>query len=161
MRVIDGFEHNEEQIKISSSALYFRGVLVNKNTSQSILDNEGTPINFEEVAYDTDNFFDGISGLVIPKGVKKVKLTGNTYWAVSNLGNRTLAIIKNGTAEYAGAPISRQTAVGTLRAEQNISSAVIEVQEGDYFQLRATQTSGVAITLQGSHLNWFSLEVIE
>ena len=45
----------------------------------------------------------------------------------------------------------------------NISSSVIKVQEGDYFEVRARQRSGGALDVNadGRRRTWFALEVIE
>jgi len=140
----------------------FKGALLRKVVAQSIPNGVFTFVNWESVGvvYDTSIFFNPINPtrFTIPSGVSKVKLKANTKWNTNAVGRRFVDIRKNGAATF-GAAYSENMPAG--QSGNHISTAVLQVIEGDYFELRVLQDSGGALDLVASGDVWFSLEVIE
>ena len=138
----------------------FKGVLLRKNTAQSIPANAVEAVKWEEAIYDTSNFFklSSPTRITIPSGVSKVRLVANSAWAINVSGGRYIAVYKN-NEEIIGLPMIRF--LPDTRANQNVSSAVIQVVVGDYFELKVHQTTGGALDFVSNFQTWFSLEVVE
>lgn len=100
--------------------------------------------------------------LTVPKGVTKVRLAGNIIWETVGVefqqGYRMIRMRKNG--QYtAGLPYSRYMGISTSPA--NAMSAVIEVKEGDYFELEVYYRENKSLALRSDPYTWFSIEAVE
>ncbi len=142
----------------------FRGALVRRTSAQSIPNGAMTAVNWDAEEYDTDGIHDNAtnnSRLTVPSGVSKIRLLGNSDWAVSTVGERVIFMWKNGSA-YDIAGYARHASPGYQNA--NIASPVLNVAAGDYFELIAYQTSGAALNFSVSAAQdraWFAMEIIE
>jgi hypothetical protein len=117
-----------------------------------------TAIPFDAEEYDTDGFHDNTTNntrLTIPAGISKIRLTGNTK-SDPGAGAFIVQIYKNG-AEYSLSPSVRVDSA-TSNMGLNICSPVLNVIEGDYFELNVFCNSGKTFNTTQT---WFSIEVIE
>ena len=102
-----------------------------------------TALPFFITDYDTDGFYDfaaSPSRLTVPAGFTRVRLAASIRWQSNVNGIREIVFRKNG-ALFVGSANSIHTAAGGAIA-QNISSAVVSVVAGDYFEVYAWQNSG-------------------
>lgn len=147
--------------------LNFKGCLISKSSSQTLENNTGINMTFDVEVYDTDNFFDSSidnTKITIPSGVAKVKLTAGAAFADTSVnGVRSLNIRKNGGFDIGLGRTSVQAgsteALGGIFLE--CFTAVLEVEEGDYFEARVFQNSGGNLDILKSVANFFALEVIQ
>ncbi len=130
----------------------FKGALLRKTQHQSVTSTL-TPLVWQVVDYDTNNFFSSTNPtrLTIPSGVSKVKLIANIRILTS--GNIDFTIQKNGTF-YQGNPYLIHEGI-----RFNLSSAVVEVSEGDYFEVYVSIANGGEV--RADTATWFALEVVE
>lgn len=100
-------------------------------------------------------------GVEIPKGVNRVKITAGVDWASNSNGYRTVRVFKTNTVTtpHAGAASSVVLAITGLQ-QQNISSAIFEVSEGDFFGVATSQTSGGNLDARSSPYTFMSVEVM-
>lgn len=147
----------------------FRGALVTTigTPSQSIPNATLQFLNFNTVERDTDSFFNPAvpTRLTVPTGVSKVRLAGQVVFNHQSMtGLRQVVIKKNfpaGLGWYAGVPASTIVANQTTTTDVHVSTPVIDVQEGDFFELEVYQSGGVPITALASVGTWFTIEVVE
>lgn len=138
----------------------FKGALLLLNNNIPMDHNAWTTVAWGKAEYNYSGFWSSSSPsrIIIPEGVKKVKLTGNTLWVANNDGRRTIRMRKNG--QYtAGLPYISVLGGGTFPL--NVSSAVVETQPGDYFEMEVRQASGEELELREDPYTYFSLEVVE
>src|SRR5699024_5961834 len=114
----------------------------------------------DKAVYNISGFWSSSSPskVVIPSGVKKVKLAANTLWVSNSDGSRRIRIRKNG--EYTEGMLYHTNRASGRSATSAVSS-VVEVSEGDYFEFEVRQTSGGPLELREDPYTWFSLEVVE
>lgn len=141
--------------------LKFRGALLRLTADESIPSGTRTVINWDSPIYDTSNFWSAgnPSRLTVPIGVSKVRLTTFICWQSNNNGERSVNIYKNEDPAWFGRAADRRAASGN--SETNISTAVVDVAAGDYFEVRVLQNSGVALNVLCDAGTSFSIEVIE
>jgi hypothetical protein len=146
-----------------------RGCLLRLTASQSISNATSTTIAFDTgtESYDTDAIHDittNNSRLTVPAGVTKVRLQAQSAWQSNSSGRREVRILKNGVSTAAGLPLSAKDAGTAGNDNTNISSAVITVVSGDYFELEVWQDSGTALNfgyVSSSEFGWFSMETVQ
>ncbi len=97
--------------------------------------------------------------LVVPIGVTKVKLSGAIEFAVNATGDRHMEITKNGAAVIGGGAHSQ--VADAQFGFMAIPSAVLDVTEGDFFDLQVHQSSTGALNLLSANSKtWFSIEEV-
>jgi len=155
----------------------YRGALVYKSeTNQSVvsgvgMSNENWLLTFDKIHYDTDGFFDFSepSKLTIPAGVGMVRLTVQNIWASNGTGVRWVVIKKNFPADngyssggwFPGNPaVTPMSNSSGSTSDLQCSSAVIPVEEGDFFECFAVQYSGSNLNLLASTGTFFGIEVL-
>lgn len=100
--------------------------------------------------------------LVVPAGVSAVRVSGSCHWDSAANGNRAPAIIRNANFGLIGRTEDKYVAGGTGTDNvQPMSSPVIPVSEGDFFQLVAFQNSGGAVNVLADSGTSFSIEAVE
>ena len=136
----------------ASSSPTFVGALVTKSTGQSLTSGTAATLTWNTESFDTNGFHDNStnnSRLTVPTGYG-----GKYYWTTTvgfgiaaATGNKTVVIRKNGTdifyTEYAP----------SAEVDFTNLSGVISMNAGDYLEVRARQTSGGAVTVQGDDYN--------
>lgn len=141
--------------------LQFNGALVSRITSNFDI---GTAtynnIQFNSEIYDTKNFFDiaDPTKLVVPLGVTHVRVKGAVRLATTGSGEHLLTITKNGSSSYVGVNQFRDNDPTTDQQYQ-VSTAVLEVVAGDYFQLE--MYSGNGVDVMAHPWTWFSIEEVK
>ena len=138
----------------------YSGALVKLKENQPFDSNTYAMAIWGGAIYNTDGYWDpeNPTRLTVPKGVTKVKVLASILWESNNDGFRQLRLKKNGNYTY-GLPYVRYQAVSTSGATG--TSSVIEVEEGDYFELDVIQTSGKSINLREDPYTWMSIEAVE
>ena len=135
----------------------FSGAFLKKSSNQSLISGTNTKITFDIENYDTNNIHDNTTNntrLIVPSGVGKVKISGGAGAGPFQL----LQIYKNNNSYINNISMS----VGQFSNLQQylfISTPVIEVFAGDYFELLmyTTDPTGTA----GFGVTWFAMEIIE
>ena len=138
----------------------YSGALIKLKENQPLDSNTYAMAIWGGAIYNTDGYWDpeNPTRLTVPKGVTKVKVLASILWESNNDGFRQLRLKKNGNYTY-GLPYVRYQAVSTSGATG--TSSVIEVEEGDYFELDVIQTSGKSINLREDPYTWMSIEAVE
>lgn len=116
---------------------------VKLDANQSIPTSAATAISFSSVVSSSGTWW--LSGdptrLTVPPGVNSVLLTAGVSWASNATGYRQARLTMNGASVAAGFN-DRRLAVSAAATECSVSSGVIAVVPGDYFELVVAQTSG-------------------
>jgi hypothetical protein len=140
-----------------------KGALVTTNATTSLL--TATPT---KVIYGVETFDDSSihtagnpTRLTVPAGVTRIKLHCNAGFSANSSGNRSVAITKNGAISGQPGLPSVTGSPGTIE-NYNLSSSMIAVTAGNYFEVVMTQNSGVTLTSVNSVvLSWFGMEIIK
>lgn len=142
----------------------FSGALMTVTEEHQWVSTSYNMVPWGEAKYDTDGYWNPAypTRLTIPKGVKKVRLSANTIWESVGTtvkgGYRMMRMQKNG--EYTlGLPYTRYTSVST--SPNSVTSSVIEVKEGDYFELEVYYREATPVALRKDPHTWFSIEAVE
>lgn len=125
-------------------------------------------VPWSTVSYDTEGFFSAgdPTRFVIPAGVKKIRLQAGIQFpagAGEDYG-AYISFTKNGALQFLGNAVSnvRQSTSGYTDNIYSITSAVLAVSEGDYFELRTnTPSPSVIPDVRAGGYTYFALEVIE
>lgn len=140
-----------------------RGALVRSGSNQSAATSTLTPVAFDLEEFDTDAIHDNATNntrLTVPSGVTKVRLKGNMAMAGSAGGNeRTIRITKNGST-FNGSP-QETNPPSTANGNIGVTTTVLDVVAGDFFELEAFQDSGGALNILFGNFTWFSMEIVE
>lgn len=137
----------------------FKGFLGTISSNINLPHDSLEAININKVIYD-DGFWKSTDNtkITIPNGVSKVRVKARIEFFTSGTGHRLLLIRKNNAYIDGEAQVSAQ-AVNDIPTYLYAESAVMNVEQGDYFTVRIRQTSGS--TLSVSTQTWIALEVIE
>jgi len=143
-----------------------RGAVVYLTSDFSIANNTSTDVPFGLSANDTDSFWKAISPtrLTVPtgKGITRVRLRATAMWSANGSGMRAIVIQKNGSAIYVGSTGEDSWNIGGIAQRQSCGTAFyIDVVDGDYFTLVASQNAGSTLTLIGTGRTWLSIEVVD
>jgi hypothetical protein len=145
----------------------FRGALVTKVAQQSGANysggGAGVAIAWDSEVYDTDSIHDPVTNntrLTVPSGVTKVRLRANVDMSSVSASSDTVIWFHKNGATAAGLPRQRLNA-GVTVPSHNISSAVLSVTAGDYFEvvIFASDTSIDIRIADGA--SWFAMEIVE
>ena len=141
----------------------FRGALVDKSVTQDIASSNTTILIWDQEIYDTSSIHDNVtnnSRLTVPAGVTRVRLKAGVEWQANTSGRRNVWHIKNGT-DFVGQGYVEQGVAQTGAPSLNISSAVLTVVPGDFFEANVFQSSGGPLNVVPALRTWFSMEVVE
>ena len=144
----------------------FQGALVFVNEHIDQRPGDITPLRFGGVTYDYGDFHNEVtapSRFTIPKHVDKVIVKGQVVFDADATGHRRVIIFKNGDNHYDGSAQVRCTNPSSdSMLFMQVSTPVIEVVEGDYFELTPYHTSDVSLNIYsgGEHYTWFSIESV-
>lgn len=140
-----------------------KGVLLGTTTNTTIPNNTFYFLPWDKVIYDTSGFYSGgqPTRITVPAGISKVKVSSNVCFNINTNGSRQAQIQKN-NADAPGSGSSNIVVGGTAYYVLNMTSAVLSVVPGDYFEVRVQQSSGGPLeTRNFVAAMWFSLEVVE
>lgn len=145
-------------------AVPFRGALVRRTTQSGVL---SFPIfvPFQEAVYDTDDFWSlsAPTRFTIPAGITKIRiLAGVQMEAAAQTGSFYCNITKNGGTHFSTAMNIRQGTNGYTNNPLLAFTPVLEVETGDYFEVRINR-SGIANSdqVESDPTTFFSIEVVE
>ena len=125
------------------------------------------PIVFDTILHDDIGFanLSHPTRLTVPagSGIKRVQITGNSHLvnATSNTGDCVMGLTKNG-AFFAPAPSNRKVMGANGQVDFNIASCILEVNEGDYFELpvyHAIAATSLSVGVD-PNINWFAIRAI-
>lgn len=150
----------EDTIEDAIGNIEFKGVMLSLTSNQNISDGDWNTVNWDKTDYNLSGFWSSKnkSRVTVPEGVKKVRISCNTLWESNSDGTRRVRIKKNGNYSK-GMIYFSHLAGGT--SPTGATSGVVEVSEGDYFELEVMQTSGEKIALREDPYTWLSLEVAD
>jgi hypothetical protein len=142
------------------------GVLVYNSINQSLNNGSNTTLTWDTEAYDTGylgvQFHDtGVnpSRITIPNGVTKIRLTGALRMNDAGATQAFVEFNKNGSGVIGSGSQDAQT---TGTDNLSVSSAVLIVSPGDYFELIAfTDGAGNTAAADSGFRTWFAMEVVE
>lgn len=142
---------------------FFQGARVRLNANQTLSASVDTPLSFTVEDFDTDSFHDNAvnpTRITIPAnlGIRKVRLEAAMDTSTPSSGALSLSIRKNGEA-FPGQGVSVIPAAGSGSEGIHVSTGVVEVVDGDYFE--AVVFSNNAGSADANTGTWFSIEVIE
>jgi hypothetical protein len=140
----------------------WRGGRVARTSDLSISNNAATAVTWQSASIDTDTVWSSgtPTRLTVPIGVTKVHLRYGGRWAANTTGVRQIYMTKNG-ANFAGAGAMFMNAGSNLNHQLNVTSGVISVSAGDYFEAGAFQNSGGSLSLVAHETTWFEMEIVE
>lgn len=138
----------------------FKGVMVLLSGDKEINSTSWTTPDWGEVVYNISELWKPSQPkrIVVPKGVKKVKLTLSSLWPSNDNGHRRVRILKNGN--YTSGLVYVDNKAGGTSATAG-TSGVVEVNKGDYFEADVYQSSGESLSLRKDPYTFFSMEVVE
>ncbi|MCB1557229.1 MAG: hypothetical protein KDJ15_07960 [Alphaproteobacteria bacterium] len=133
----------------------FKGYGIDTVFNMSLSNTVYTFFNLSAGAFDTDSFWSAgnPTRLTIPAGVNKIRLSGSVYINSSTAQLRARVYKNGGTIQ--------QYIYGAYNVNMRnipIDTGILEVAEGDYFELSLYQSSGAAATV---YIPTLTLEVIE
>jgi uncharacterized protein YjlB len=131
-----------------------------KSANQSIANSTSTAITWDQETYDSDNLHDNAtnnSRMTVPAGVTHVRLDASITFAVHGTGYRTVYFYKNGTTIVSRIQIDPSATADTM---MSLSSQVLEVVEGDYFEVWVKHTRGAALNVNTGVASWFNMEIV-
>ncbi len=145
------------------SGLPFKGALVTKSGTQSIANASNVDVTWQTAIYDTDSFYSAGSPtkLTVPAGVTRVRLSGVIDWAATTSQNkRSVLIVKNDAGfDGFGQNVRIDSSTASDEQRQTVVSAIVDVDEGDFFEILVRQTSGGGKNIETN--SWFAIEVLE
>ena len=125
--------------------------------------NSAKIMSWDAVENDTDGFWNisNPTRLTVPAGITKVRIHSNLEMNATGLdgANIFIAIIKNNARAYRGGG-TRGGNQGFTNMLGELSTGVVDVVEGDYFELQL-QLSGQTSEVLSSGECYFQIEVIE
>jgi uncharacterized protein YaiE (UPF0345 family) len=141
--------------------LPFRGALLRRSTNFSVATTGAyVAVPWQSAEYDSDAFWDAgqPSRLTVPAGVTKVRIVGNIEWQTSPT-SQLVEVRKNGNSVPGGGSFIVRGDSGYSNQMRNLSSAVLPVSTGDWFELAVYV--GAAGELRGLERTWLAIEVVE
>lgn len=141
----------------------FRGALVTKNAGHQWVGHAvTTTVDWGNAVYDTDNIKVG-NRLVVQPGMSKVRVMCSLVWNGGGLVQGTLrqVVVKKNGQFFPGDPVGNVPAVWGTTTDIQVSSPVLKVSPGDYFECEAYHLNGSAIELLQSTGTFFAMEVVQ
>jgi hypothetical protein len=138
-------------------------IVYNNGSHQSISTSTQTILDFPGEAFDTNNMHStsvNNSRFTIPAGVTAVRITAQVVFAANATGQRLVIFLKNGGESFPGnVYFDGPAAIDGYKTIANLSTPVLQVVAGDYFQIEVFQSSGgPLLVVAGSTQTWFAIE---
>lgn len=141
----------------------FRGALVTRATDQTAANYTTlTAIPFDAEINDTDAFHDNATNntrLTIPAGVTKVRLTANVAIELLDIDMTGKVVIRKNGATVQGSAFTGNEVGLDTSPFYSISTHVLDVVEGDYFECALVVETDTSITVATE--TTFGVEVVE
>lgn len=148
-----------DEISLGAGGGALRRARVNLLADQAIAATTGTALSFDSAAtghVDEGSWFSGANPtrLTVPSGVSRVRISANVLGS-SVTGQLTSSVLKNG-AEFPGMPaLHTETAA---REMNNMTSDILDVTPGDYFELIVY--SDLARNITADNETWFAIQEV-
>lgn len=144
----------------------FRGALLT-TTQGSVATGADYPV-WTDASYDEGGWWSAGSRtrLVVPAGVSRVRLSGYIRFSGAAGGMRSVGVFKNGRHNTGGVRVAGLSDVtmpsngASAPTGVALTSGVIAVQPGDWFELFTYQDSGGAVGLDPLQPSYFSIEAV-
>lgn len=146
-----------------TGALPFKGAMVTMVSDIIGADyTAGVSVPFDKEEYDIGDWHDNVTNntrLTVPSGVTRVRVTGGLILTTLLTGEFVkLKIQKNGTDDDLG--LTRQQAqTDQTNSQMSLSSGIMDVVEGDYFEINVTIQSDTTISLSAGR-TFLSIEAV-
>lgn len=141
----------------------FRGALVKKSADQTGANYTGTvAIAWDAETYDTSSIHDNVTNntrLTVPNGVTRVQLRAQAALDLVTSGVYCALLIKKNNAVFDGYS-GQFGGISATFPTINLSSPVVTVTAGDYFEAFLVVQTDTSITIVAAQ-SWFAMEVIE
>ena len=140
----------------------FSGARLRGGISQSIPNSLVSIVTWDQEDYDEGNWHDNVtnnSRLTVPAGVDRIRMNAKMVFASNSTGVRQFELLRNGSTPDVANIDTRINATSDGNTEVTISSGVLEVTPGDYFEMRVLQTSGGNLSLFKT-VSYFSIEAV-
>jgi hypothetical protein len=148
-----------------SGAAGYSGCVAYKNvSSQSIGSASWTAVTFNAEAFDDNGMHDNATNntrMTVQTGITRVRLKAKVLFAGSTSTSDRIRITKNGSTTYTGYTEEIIPVVTGLQTPLSVTSPVLSVSAGDYFEVEVYQDSGGSVSIQaGGYHTWFEMEEI-
>jgi hypothetical protein len=138
---------------------------VHRTSDYSVTSVPVTSFPWQQAVFDTGGFWNSSnpSRLTIPAGVSKVRISagiipGSDYASTSTMA---LSIYRNGDASTSGRVVQTSArADGFSGLGNSLTSGVLDVSEGDYFEVRINTSGDTSFTIPATPSTFFSIEAI-
>ncbi len=149
--------------EVKQQDLRGKGAWLLTDTEVAVDASTNVAIPFRTPVYDDLGFrtLSNPSRITIPQKVKKVRITAGISLTTNSNGTRRLFLAKNGNTSAPQVIVGSWFPAHALNVEMNISSPVLNVNEGDYFQVYVWQNSGTILSVERVNRTFVSVEVIE
>lgn len=140
-----------------------KGAWLITDTDIAVATSTNVAIPFRTPVYDDLGFqtLSYPSRITIPAKVKKVRINAGVSFTTNANGTRRLFLAKNGDVTAARTIVGNWIPAHSLNIEMNITSPVLNVVEGDYFEVYVWQDSGASLKVERVNRTFVSVEVIE
>ena len=142
----------------------FRGAFVNTSSGVT-LTSAAAPLDmpWDEVNFDTDGFFNASVDdtiFTIPAGINKVRVTAGVLFEANSTGSRMLKLRGDNSVPAGGMRAhSEFRANDSSNPSTTVTSAIIDVVEGNTFKAQVQQNSGGDLDIPSFKGTFFSIEV--
>ena len=133
----------------SAGVAFGGGCLLTRDSFQIIPHAVMTPLSFNQEVYDTGDYHDNAvnpTRITVPADKAWARFTASVRWSGSGTGVRIIDVLKNGTWFPGHVRQENPNADGV--EGQSISSPIVPVVDGDYFEAAVLQTSGGDLTAE-------------
>ena len=142
----------------------YRGAVARLNATKTSLSFPYLVV-FDRVDRDTDGFWDAgaPTRFTVPAGISKVRLkAGVRFEDSANAGVNQLQIFKDGaTLQASPYDSTRVYSSGSSVNVANVCTTVIDVEEGNYFEVSVSSSVTGVNEVNASAFTYFEIEVIE
>lgn len=140
---------------------FLGGAMVRKTDWQNIVTGARRIITWDVEDYDTDAIHDNVvnnSRLTVPAGYTKIRLNCGLRWTVNNTNSRFMCFMKNG-GEFNGRSCHWRRA--WRDSDDSITSPVLNVVAGDYFEVSVYQDAGTSQQIiPNFYTSCFAMELV-
>lgn len=145
--------------------LTFRGCFLTKSSNQDVATSTSVRVAWDAEIYDTDNFHDTVtsnSKIIIPdnKGIRLVRFVAGIDWSANGTSYRMARIFKNNSIVDGGAASTLYVNIATTNAYNNLITPVLNVTDGDEFEVDVYQATGSTLQVESGYSTFFAMEVV-